>query len=256
MHVEKYTKSSVGHLLRHYNRTASNISNPDICADKTKLNYNLCKREQSDLSYYKKRLSQVKCQNRADVKTLCDWIITLPKKDFTEEQEQQFFQSAYNFMAKRYGEKNVVSAWVHKDEAGQPHMHFCFIPITMDKKRGIEKVSAKEVLTRNELRAIHKEMETYMEKVFGYDLGILNGATAGGNRTITELKLQDVQKELKDKQEELSSLRQAKSQTVEELAETFRKKPSLIAEISRAIKMAMGENQQQKQHIIKRTRSR
>ena len=118
MHVEKYRKSAVGHLLRHYNRTANHISNQDIYADKTKFNYNLCKREESDLSYYKKRISQVKCQNRADVKALCDWIITLPKKDFTKEQEQLFFQSAYNFLAERYGEKNMVSAWVHKDEAG------------------------------------------------------------------------------------------------------------------------------------------
>lgn len=256
MHVEKYTKTAVGHLLRHYNRTAQNNGNPDIQPEKTKLNYNLCQREQSDFNYYKKRLSQVKCQNRTDVKTLCDWIITLPKQNFTEEQEQQFFQSVYDFMSKRYGKENVISAWVHKDEAGQPHMHFCFIPITMDKKKEIEKVSAKEVLTRNELRAIHKELATYMEKAFGYDVGILNGATAGGNRTITELKLQDTQNELKEKKEELVALKQVKSQTIEELAETFRKKPSLISAISQAIKMMMGEIPQQKQHTRERTRSR
>ena len=27
MHVEKYEKSAVGHMLRHYNRTAQNIGN-------------------------------------------------------------------------------------------------------------------------------------------------------------------------------------------------------------------------------------
>lgn len=257
MHVEKYTKSAVGHLLRHYNRTAQNNGNPDIQPDKTGLNYNLCQREQSDFNYYKKRLSQVKCQNRADVKTLCDWIITLPKQNFTEKQEQQFFQSGYDFMSKRYGKENVISAWVHKDEAGQPHLHFCFIPITIDKNKGIEKVSAKEVLTRNELRTIHNEMEAHMEKAFGHHVGILNGATAGGNRIITELKLQDTQKELKDKKEELSALKQVKSQTVEELAEAFRNRPSLISVISQAVKMMMGEiPQQQKQHIRERTRSR
>lgn len=258
MHVEKYTKSAVGHLLRHYNRTASNISNQDICTVKTKLNYNLCKREQSDLSYYRKRLSQVKCQNRADVKMLCDWIITLPKKNFTEEQEQHFFQSAYNFMAERYGEKNVVSAWVHKDEAGQPHLHFCFIPVAIDKRKGIEKVSAKEVLTRHELQTIHKDMSQYMERVFHCDIGILNGTTAGGNRSIIELKLQDSQKELERRVSEISSLKQIKQQSISELAHAIKQKPSLISGVSQAMKIALGENSEPKQylHHKERTRSR
>ena len=84
MHVEKYTKSAVGHLLRHYNRTANHISNQDICADKTKFNYNLCKREESDLSYYKKRISQVKCQNRADVKALNITVQMYPCSEGTD----------------------------------------------------------------------------------------------------------------------------------------------------------------------------
>lgn len=88
----------------------------------------------------------------------------MPKEAFTEEQERCFFQSAYDFMVKKYREENVISAWVHKDEAGQAHMHFAFIPICIDKKKGIEKVSAKEVLTRDELRSIHKDMSKYMER--------------------------------------------------------------------------------------------
>lgn len=249
MHVEKYTKSAVGHLLRHYNRTANHISNQDIYADKTKFNYNLCKREESDLSYYKKRISQVKCQNRADVKALCDWIITLPKKDFTKEQEQLFFQSAYNFLAERYGEKNMVSAWVHKDEAGQPHLHFCFIPVAIDKKKGIEKVSAKEVLTRRELQTIHKDMARYMEHIFGYDIGILNGTTIGGNKSITELKLQDSQKELTRRVSEISSLKQIKHQSISELANTIKQKPSLISDVSKAINIALGNQNESTQHL-------
>ena len=80
MHVEKFQKSAVGHMLRHYSRSSTNFSNEDIDPMRSGLNYNLApKREQRDICYYKERLSQVKCQNRADVKTLCDWVITLPK---------------------------------------------------------------------------------------------------------------------------------------------------------------------------------
>ena len=158
MHVDKFARTAVGHMLKHYSRDAAHFGNEQIDRSRSCFNYNLAPdREKADIDYYKERLSKVKCQKRADVKTLCDWIITLPKVDFTEREEARFFQEAYQFMAKRYGEQNVVSAWVHKDEAGQAHMHFAFIPVCWDKRHEREKVSAKEVLTRNELRSIHKD---------------------------------------------------------------------------------------------------
>lgn len=248
MHVEKFQKNAVGHMLRHYNRIAMHFGNENIDHMRSDLNYNLApKRKQYDIEYYKSRLSEVKCQNRADVKTLCDWIITLPKGDFTQEQEQLFFRSAYDFMAKRYKEENVISAWVHKDESGQPHLHFAFIPVCVDKKKGIEKVSAKEVLTRNELRCIHREMAEHMSNIFGHDIGILNGATAGGNKTIMELKAQDTQKEI-------LALNKIKEQSVFDIAQTIKKTPKVLADISKAVRIAMGEEQME--HKQNRTYNR
>ena len=250
MHVEKFAKSAVGHMLCHYNRTAMNYGNENIDHLRSDLNYNLApKRDVDDFIYYKQRLAQVKCQNRADVKTLCSWIVTLPKQEFTEEQERKFFQSAYDFMEKRYGEKNIISAWVHKDEAGQPHLHFAFIPVCIDKKRGIEKVSAKEVLTRNELRVIHKEMSRHMEQVFGRDIGILNGATAGGNKAIAELKA----KELKA---DISALEMVKSQSIEALAQTIKKRPKTLTDITKAVRIAAGEAPPKPQIVRNIERSR
>lgn len=235
LHVEKFPKMAVGHMLRHYNRMTLNFANESIDHLRSELNYNLApKRNADDFAYYKQRLSQVKCQNRADVKTLCSWIITLPKQDFTEAEEKKFFQSAYDFMTKRYGEKNIISAWVHKDESGQPHLHFAFIPVCMDKKRGIEKVSAKEVLTRNELRVIHKEMSVHMERTFGRDIGILNGATVGGNKSVAELKAKELQANV-------ATLEKVKSQSVEELAQTIKKRPKVLTDITKAVRMAAGE---------------
>lgn len=250
MHVEKFQKNAVGHMLKHYSRSSANFSNKEIDHARSDFNYNLApKRKQYDIEYYKKRLSEVKCQNRSDVKTLCDWIITLPKEAFTEEQERSFFQSAYDFMVKKYREENVISAWVHKDEAGQAHMHFAFIPICIDKKKGIEKVSAKEVLTRDELRSIHKDMSKYMERIFGYDVGILNGATAGGNKSVIELKTKDLQREIK-------ALEEVKRQSVIEMVHTIKKTPKILSDISKAIKIAMGKEQPQPEQKRNRTYER
>lgn len=256
MHVEKYEKSAVGHLLRHYNRTARNMGNQEIDSSRTCMNYNLCNREESDFVYYRKRLSEVKCQKRKDVKTLCDWIVTLPKLNFTDKGESVFFRTAYRELCRRYGERNVLSAWVHKDEAGQPHLHFCFIPVTIDKKKGIEKVSAKEVLTRSELRSIHKDMSKVMTECYGRDIGILNGVTAGINRSVAELKLQKVHAELSREQQSLEALEALKGQSIIEIARTIKKRPQLLSDITRAVKIAVGEESEPIKKVIAREQER
>lgn len=252
LHVEKFPRMAVGHMLRHYSRMSMNFGNEAIDHLRSDYNYNLVSRRHiDDFIYYKERLAQVKCQNRADVKTLCDWIVTLPKRDFSENEERRFFEVAYKFLAKRYGEKNVLSAWVHKDETGQPHMHFAFIPVCVDRKKGIEKVSAKEVIFRNDLRVIHREMSEYMERFFGYDIGILNGSTAGGNKTVVELKTKELQ-------ENISTLEKVKAQSIEEVAEAIKKRPKVLNDLTCAVKIAAGEAppslEQERNRVHERTR--
>lgn len=45
-------------------------------------------------------------------------------------EERRFFRLCYDFLAQRYGgEQNVVTATVHRDESGESHLHFCFVPV-------------------------------------------------------------------------------------------------------------------------------
>lgn len=92
-------------------------------------------------------------------------------------------------------------------------------------------------------------MARYMEHIFGYDIGILNGTTIGGNKSITELKLQDSQKELTRRVSEISSLKQIKHQSISELANTIKQKPSLISDVSKAINIALGNQNEPTQHL-------
>ncbi|MBO6309005.1 MAG: plasmid recombination protein [Oribacterium sp.] len=187
MHVEKYNRGVMGHMLGHYDRTHPG-SKSQIDDTKTHLNYNLAAEEQPlpQLDFIHQRLTEVKVHKRKDVNVFCDWVVTAPK-ELSEHEYDTFFNETYSFMSKRYGKDNVISAYVHMDES-QPHMHFAFIPVTTDKKKNIPKLCAKEVLTKTELRAIHKDMSQHMERVFGRDIGILNGATALGNVTVDMLR--------------------------------------------------------------------
>jgi regulator of replication initiation timing len=217
-HVAKYTKTAVGHMLNHYARREEKSdyrSNESIDPDKTDLNYNLASDLQpmKQLDFMHKRLSEVKVQNRKDVNVLCDWIVTVPK-DLPEEEHRPFFEETYKFLVNRYGSANTVSAWVHMDET-TPHMHFAFIPVKhgfkTDKKnpevlKEYNKVSAKEVLTRNDLVSFHSDLQAYIEHMLGHSVGILNAATIEGNRSIKELKRESAIERLQEATEKASKI--------------------------------------------------
>ena len=198
-HVEKFAISAIGHMCDHYERGKDiERSNDNIDSSRTPQNYNLGPaRELSQVDFIRQRISEVKCQKRADVKVMCDWVVTIPK-DFLAahpDREREFFERTYDFLAERYGEANVVSSYVHKDEV-TPHMHFAFVPVTEDKRRGGLKVSAKEALTRADLRSFHGDLQAHLEKTLGVEVNVLNEATKDGNKAIAELKCGTAKAEL------------------------------------------------------------
>lgn len=221
-HVQKYPKSAIGHMCNHYGRSEDMEKsgyiirgNENIDASKTHLNYNLAEKEQSlpQIDFIHKRLSEVKVQNRKDVNVLCDWVITAPK-DLPPNEYRKFFEESYQFLNMKYGKENVVSAYVHMDET-TPHLHYAFIPVKHGFKENKKnpdisteyyKVSAKEVLTRYELKAFHPNLQKHLEKALGHEVRILNDATKEGNRSIQELKRQSATERLHEATEEASKI--------------------------------------------------
>ena len=189
-HVAKYTRGGIQGLSNHLDRKTSNHSNKDIDVSKTHLNYDLNQSPGDTLSRLNKRLDQVYCMNRKDVKPVADWIVTLPKEleDKTADEQKEFFKETKNFLDKQYGEENNISANVHMDET-TPHMHYAFIPVVYDKKKEREKVSAKLVLTRNHLKTFHDELDKHLKAKIPhiYEHGVVNGQTVGVE-SVKELK--------------------------------------------------------------------
>lgn len=188
--VEKYTDSAVCNILRHSERTIMHSSNTDIEPARTIYNYKLSPdRGMSDYDYYKQRKSELYVYGRKDVKTLAGWVVTLPS-NASAEQSESFFRCTYDFLSERYGAENVVSAVVHHDEAGQPHMHFNFIPAVFDFGKEREKICANEVLDRAELRSFHGQLQKYLDEHELSDLRVYTGVTArnGRNYTVEQLK--------------------------------------------------------------------
>ena len=216
------------------------FGNERIDPSKTHLNYNLCPDNREQREILEARLSDpnIKCMNRADVVVFGSWCVTLPthapdlnenggiiyeekevhhrdgtvtvenvprmhEVHYNEEQIKLFFLLVYMFLVDRYGEENVISAYVHMDET-TPHMHFLFMPVIDDKKWNEihpdkpprKKVCAKELMNKTEMSMFHRVLQEYLDEHSEKDLyPVLNGTTIGGARTIADLKAESALEE-------------------------------------------------------------
>lgn len=218
-HVAKYSKGALGHMFAHYERAKDKngeyikFGNEDIDINKSHLNYNLApNHNMSQEEFVKKRCSEVKCLNRKDVNVMCSWVVTAPK-ELDPNLYKDFFKESYKFLENRYGVDNVISAHVHMDET-TPHIHFAFVPVVYDSKKDILKVSAKEKVCKTDLQTFHQDLEEYLEKALGREIGILNEATKEGNKSIEDLKRGSAREELnnilQEQQKGLNSLEEIK----------------------------------------------
>lgn len=196
---DKWGRGGAGHLLKHFERAKElnketgemeyvKFGNRDIDPSRTHLNYNLApERPEGQYQFIKNRCSEVYCLGRKDVNVLCSWIVTAPET-LDPAKEDEFFRATYKTLADNYGEENVVSAYVHKDESGRSHMHFAFIPIVFDEKKERFTVNAKKCVTRKDLKNFHPWLEQELERRLGYHVDIINEATKDGNKTVSQLK--------------------------------------------------------------------
>lgn len=167
IHAENYKKGSVGALQRHNFRENETYGNVEIDCERTKDNIIL---KSPDISQYQdtKKIIEERAVNQVRVTSIwqSEFIISSSNSFFRflpVEEQKRFFQEAYNYLCKEFGEENVVSAVIHFDET-TPHMHFDFVPMTEDNK-----LSRKEVMTKARLGNIQDKMPKYMQEK-GFDV--------------------------------------------------------------------------------------
>lgn len=170
IHVGHYKKGAVGALEHHNLRENENYSNQDIDASRTKDNLVLQQLDQSQYTATKQIIEQRAVnQVRSTSIWQSEFIISSDKTFFesmTKEEQDRFFRESYEFLAAEFGRENVTCAAVHYDEL-TPHMHFDFVPMTEDNK-----LSRKEVMTRERLIRLQDEMPAYLrEKGFDVERG-------------------------------------------------------------------------------------
>lgn len=136
--VQKFTHDAMCNQKCHINREYKNPSNQDIDPDRTPLNYSFPMNHNGmdAFAYYKQLIGEKYLYGRGTQRekeaiTGCGWIVTLPQEIYGDaDKEKEFFSSVYDFISNRYGEENIITNAVHYDEAGLPHIHVVFCPVT------------------------------------------------------------------------------------------------------------------------------
>lgn len=210
MNFCKFKGKCARDIIMHNSRNDDrhNHSNEKINPELSHLNYDLLEREGGigAFAYYNKQIQAVKDNYKAntgkelrkDAVTLCSWCITLPEG--MEDKEKEFFGGVVDFFKERYPDCIPIIAAVHKDET-RPHLHFSFIP-TQEGGR----LCAKDLETKASLNKIHPQAEKYLSERLGYGVKLLNGATMNGNKTILQMKNDELQSQIEKAESRLKSL--------------------------------------------------
>lgn len=136
--VTKLTHAAICNQNGHIDREHANPKNTDIDPERTNLNYSFPMLHDGTrpFEYYKQRIGEVYLYGRGSHResksiTGCSWVVSLPKELYGDAaKEKAFFQGTYDFISERYGKENIINNAVHYDEAGLPHIHVLFSPIT------------------------------------------------------------------------------------------------------------------------------
>jgi len=169
--MQKLKQPALKGIQIHNQREKESHTNPDIDSSKSNLNYDLVNDQPLD---YSKTINEMLQEGvttgktvRKDAVRACSFLVTSDKDFFSklsEADEKRFFESAYRYLADKYGEKNIAYASVHKDEK-TPHMHVGLVPITDDGR-----LSAKDFFgKKHQLVELQDGFQEHM-KAAGFDL--------------------------------------------------------------------------------------
>ena len=170
--VQKMNGQAIKGIQIHNQREKESETNPDIRKEDMHMNYDLIHgNKQVD---YKKEIQKVISENvksdkkvRKDAVLVSEFLITSDTSFFSNlspTEQKRYFETTKDFLAKRYGEQNLIYATVHNDER-TPHMHVGVVPVTEDGR-----LSAKDVVgNRMQLVKLQDDFNAHV-KAHGYDL--------------------------------------------------------------------------------------
>lgn len=203
--MQKMKSTAIKGIQFHNQREKESETNPDINKADSHLNYDLINgQKQID---YTEKINQVIEDNvtsgkkiRKDAVRLAEFLITSDKEFFEKispQEQKRYFETAHEFLAERYSEKNLIYATVHHDEK-TPHMHVGFVPVTEDGR-----LSAKDFFgQKKQLVSLQDDFNDYLKQNdFDLERGVSSSRKHLETAKYKALTFQSMEKEAQEKYE-------------------------------------------------------
>lgn len=194
--IQKFKTEAVKGIQIHNRREKESRTNPDIDKNRTSQNYSLV--ECCDFKKaIEKRLATLNTGKavRKDAVVMVQVLVTSGPEFFenkSRQEQEDFFKLSLEFIQKRYGKNNIISAVVHMDEH-TPHMHIDLTPIKN------ERLTAKTIFNREELKNLQSD--------FAFEVGLDFGLQRGEIKEEKRKHLKTEEFKIKAKEQELDERR-------------------------------------------------
>lgn len=214
--MEKYKRQEVSPVEEENERDEIyQASNPQIDSSRTHLNYHVIYPMKSYLEIINGRLSELdlKRKIRSDAILMNSFIITSDGEFFKglhPWEQREFFRNCAEFLSRKYGEENMISAIVHMDET-TPHMHLNFIPV--NKRR----LSSKSLFDRQKLAQLQTELHECVGKKWGLQRG--KEGSQAKHLSTAEYKAKKIIESAEKREREISEQTERKKAELDDLTE-------------------------------------
>lgn len=203
MRLEKRKANNITGMQIHNDRATENHANEDIKKELSHLNYNLieCPSYKKKINEELERRYKVNKSLRKDANLCVEVIFTSDKEFFdklTPEQERLYFEKSLEFLKEFAGEKNIISATVHKDET-TPHLHAVFMPLTDDGRLNYKDFINTKYDLINLQDKYHEKMREYFPEL---ERGKSSKETKKKHLSVEDFKLKQLEKDLEKLQKE------------------------------------------------------
>jgi len=134
---------------------------------------------------------------RKDAVRMVEATVQLSGKvlDMDENEQERVLRDSYEWLKNEFGENNIVSAVIHKDETNM-HLHFDFVPIDEEGK-----LSAKTIISKPKLQQYQSEFLKELQDKHA----TLNFKRGGGETNgLSQRDFEVLQKEREEREKELS----------------------------------------------------
>ena len=134
---------------------------------------------------------------RKDAVRMVEATVQLSGKvlDMDEDEQEQVLRDSYEWLKNEFGENNIVSAVIHKDETNM-HLHFDFVPIDEQGK-----LTAKTIISKPKLQQYQNEFLKELQEKHA----TLNFKRGGGETNgLSQRDFEVLQKEREEREKELS----------------------------------------------------